>query len=384
MAGCGNRALGLESQVVVASGDRNGSSVCEEAAEEEAIRVFAVICAICCWPRQPGPTDLGAGSRTAHRRQGGGGGRHWQVGGYRDHLSHARAQAVGRKSARAGRTVPPASCGVAQYRPTAPPRETDRLATELMQRHPELRLQSWWCRKPALRSIPPMELAARELVDVSLRGAVSIARRLQRPVGRAGQIETESHWRWPVSRRWTNSVGTDPGCGGRRLCQCGRVDVNTASVPLLARVAGLNATLARNIVEHRDANSPFRRREQLLNISAWAKTFEQAADSCVFSMATTHWIVSAVHPEAYPLVERILAGGSVVCTKVLGQHRLSQTLEPTRFTDERFGVPTVRDILAELEKAGRDPRPEFNRPPRFRRAWRNWPIYSQGDGAGGW
>jgi uncharacterized protein len=138
------------------------------------------------------------------------------------------------------------------------------------------------------------------------------------------------------------------------------VDVNTASAPLLARVAGLNATLARNIVEFRDAHGPFRRREQLCKVPRLGdKTFEQAAGFLRIPNGDHPLDRSAVHPEAYSVVERILAASGRGLHEVLGNAAFLKTLEPARFTDDRFGLPTVRDILAELEKPGRDPRPEF-------------------------
>jgi uncharacterized protein len=138
------------------------------------------------------------------------------------------------------------------------------------------------------------------------------------------------------------------------------VDANTASAPLLARVAGLNATLARNIVEFRDANGPFRRRQQLLKVARLGdKTYEQAAGFLRIANGDNPLDRSAVHPEAYPVVERILAASGRGLHEILGNAAFLKTLEPARFTDPRFGLPTVRDILAELEKPGRDPRPEF-------------------------
>ncbi|MEZ5577600.1 MAG: Tex family protein [Candidatus Competibacteraceae bacterium] len=242
-------------------------------------------------------------------------------------------------------------------------RETDRLATELMQRHPELRLQKLVVSEAGASVYSASELAAREFpeVDVSLRGAVSIARRLQDPLAELVKIEPKAigvgQYQHDVGQtrlaRTLDAVVED-------CVNAVGVDVNTASAPLLARVAGLNATLARNIVEHRDANGPFRRREQLLNISRLGeKTFEQAAGFLRILNGDNPLDRSAVHPEAYPLVERILAGSGRGLHEVLGNAAFLKTLEPTRFTDERFGVPTVRDILAELEKPGRDPRPEF-------------------------
>ncbi len=242
-------------------------------------------------------------------------------------------------------------------------RETDRLATELMQCHPELRLQKLVVSEAGASVYSASELAAREFpeVDVSLRGAVSIARRLQDPLAELVKIEPKAigvgQYQHDVGQtrlaRTLDAVVED-------CVNAVGVDVNTASVPLLARVAGLNATLARNIVEHRDANGPFRRREQLLNISRLGeKTFEQAAGFLRILNGDNPLDRSAVHPEAYPLVERILAGSGRGLHEVLGNTAFLKTLEPTRFTDERFGLPTVRDILAELEKPGRDPRPEF-------------------------
>jgi len=141
------------------------------------------------------------------------------------------------------------------------------------------------------------------------------------------------------------------------------VDVNTASVPLLARVSGLNASLARNIVDHRDANGPFVNRARLRDVPRLGeKTFEQAAGFLRIASdrpGANPLDRSAVHPEAYPVVERILARIGKGIGEVVGQPALLKGLSPSDFTDERFGAPTVRDILAELEKPGRDPRPEF-------------------------
>jgi uncharacterized protein len=141
------------------------------------------------------------------------------------------------------------------------------------------------------------------------------------------------------------------------------VDVNTASVPLLARVSGLNATLARNIVEHRDANGPFASRAKLREVPRLGeKTFEQAAGFLRIASDDAHANPldrSAVHPEAYPVVERILERIGKGIREVMGQPAALKGLSASDFTDEKFGAPTVRDILAELEKPGRDPRPEF-------------------------
>jgi uncharacterized protein len=242
-------------------------------------------------------------------------------------------------------------------------RETDRLATELMQRHPELRLQKLVVSEAGASVYSASELASREFpdVDVSLRGAVSIARRLQDPLAELVKIEPKAigvgQYQHDVGQtrlaRMLDAVVED-------CVNAVGVDVNTASAPLLARVAGLNATLARNIVEFRDTNGPFRRREQLRKIARLGdKTFEQAAGFLRIPNGDNPLDRSAVHPEAYPVVERILTASGRSLPEVLGNAAFLKALEPARFIDERFGLPTVRDILAELEKPGRDPRPEF-------------------------
>ena len=242
-------------------------------------------------------------------------------------------------------------------------RETDRLAADLMKRYPELHLQKLVVSEAGASVYSASELAAREFpeLDVSLRGAVSIARRLQDPLAELVKIEPKAigvgQYQHDVGQlrlaRTLDAVVED-------CVNAVGVDVNTASIPLLARVAGLNATLARNIVAHRDANGPFRRRQQLLKIARLGeKTFEQAAGFLRILDGDNPLDRSAVHPEAYPVVERILAASGHGLSEVLGNAAFLKTLEPTRFTDARFGVPTVRDILAELEKPGRDPRPEF-------------------------
>ncbi len=242
-------------------------------------------------------------------------------------------------------------------------RETDRLATELIQRYPELRLQKLVVSEAGASVYSASELAAREFpeLDVSLRGAVSIARRLQDPLAELVKIDPKAigvgQYQHDVSQtrlaRMLDAVVED-------CVNAVGVDVNTASTPLLARVAGLNAALARHIVEFRDANGPFRRREQLLKVPRLGdKTFEQAAGFLRIANGDNPLDRSAVHPEAYPVVERILAASGRGLHDILGNTAFLKTLEPARFTNPRFGLPTVRDILVELEKPGRDPRPEF-------------------------
>lgn len=242
-------------------------------------------------------------------------------------------------------------------------RETDRLVTDLIKHHPELHLQKLVVSEAGASVYSASELASREFpdVDVSLRGAISIARRLQDPLAELVKIEPKAigvgQYQHDVSQtrlaRMLDTVVED-------CVNAVGVDVNTASAPLLARVAGLSAALAHNIVEFRDAHGPFRHREQLRKISRLGdKTFEQAAGFLRILNGDNPLDRSAVHPEAYSLVERILATSGCGLHEVLGNAAFLKTLEPSRFTDERFGLPTVRDILVELEKPGRDPRPEF-------------------------
>ncbi|MBL8258401.1 MAG: RNA-binding transcriptional accessory protein [Candidatus Competibacteraceae bacterium] len=242
-------------------------------------------------------------------------------------------------------------------------RETDRLASDLIKRHPELKLHKLVVSEAGASVYSASELAAREFpeVDVSLRGAVSIARRLQDPLAELVKIDPKAigvgQYQHDVGQsrlaRALDAVVED-------CVNAVGVDVNTASAPLLARVAGLNAALARNIVDFRDANGAFRRREHLLKVPRLGdRTFEQAAGFLRISDGDNPLDRSAVHPEAYPVVERILAASGRGLHEVLGNATFLKTVEPAHFTDPRFGLPTVRDILLELEKPGRDPRPAF-------------------------
>jgi uncharacterized protein len=242
-------------------------------------------------------------------------------------------------------------------------RETDKLASELIAKHPELKLQKIVVSEAGASVYSASELAAKEFpaLDVSLRGAVSIARRLQDPLAELVKIDPKAigvgQYQHDVNQRELarslDAVVEDcvNGVG---------VDANTASVALLARVSGLNATLARNIVDYRDANGPFPSREHLKKVPRLGdKTFEQAAGFLRVNGGDNPLDRSAVHPEAYPVVERILTKISKTVSDLLGNREALSKLSPSEFVDERFGLPTVRDILAELEKPGRDPRPEF-------------------------
>jgi len=198
-------------------------------------------------------------------------------------------------------------------------------------------------------------------LDVSLRGAVSIARRLQDPLAELVKIDPKAigvgQYQHDVNQR---ALARTLDATVEDCVNAVGVDVNTASAPLLERVSGLNRVLARNIVEYRNANGPFPNRTTLLKVPrVGGKTFEQAAGFLRINDGDNPLDRSSVHPEAYPVVERILANIGKGIVDVMGQPAVLQGLNPADFTDEKFGVPTVRDILTELEKPGRDPRPEF-------------------------
>lgn len=242
-------------------------------------------------------------------------------------------------------------------------RETDKLASELIAKHPELRLQKIVVSEAGASVYSASELAAKEFpeLDVSLRGAVSIARRLQDPLAELVKIEPKAigvgQYQHDVNQR---ELARSLDAVVEDCVNAVGVDANTASAPLLARVSGLNATLARNIVDYRDANGPFPSREHLRKVPRLGdKTFEQAAGFLRINGGENPLDRSSVHPEAYPVVERILAKINKRIDDVLGNRDALSGLSPAEFVDERFGLPTVRDILAELEKPGRDPRPEF-------------------------
>ena len=242
-------------------------------------------------------------------------------------------------------------------------RETDALVSHLKQQHPDLTFQSITVSEAGASVYSASELAAKEFpgLDVSLRGAVSIARRLQDPLAELVKIDPKSigvgQYQHDVSQTQlakaldavvedcVNSVG---------------VDVNMASAPLLARVAGLTPTLASNVVSLRDQRGAFRSRRELLDVPRLGpKAFEQAAGFLRIVGGENPLDASAVHPEAYPVVEKILKDLDQPVHSVMQQPALLKSVNPARYTDERFGLPTVKDILAELEKPGRDPRPEF-------------------------
>jgi uncharacterized protein len=242
-------------------------------------------------------------------------------------------------------------------------RETDRLVVELTAKMPNLKITKVVVSEAGASVYSASELAAQEFpdIDVTLRGAVSIARRLQDPLAELVKIEPRAigvgQYQHDVDQTGlaksldavvedcVNSVG---------------VDVNTASVPLLMRVSGLNRTLASNIVAYRDENGAFSSRAALKKVPRLGpKAFEQAAGFLRIMNGKNPLDASAVHPEAYPVVEKIAEATGRPLKTMIGDRSFLKVLEPAAFADDKFGIPTITDIIAELEKPGRDPRPEF-------------------------
>ncbi len=242
-------------------------------------------------------------------------------------------------------------------------RETDKLSADLIKQHPELKLTKVVVSEAGASVYSASEFASRELpdMDVTLRGAVSIARRLQDPLAELVKIDPKSigvgQYQHDVSQsqlaRSLDAVVED-------CVNAVGVDVNTASSALLARVSGLSASVAQSIVNHRDMKGAFHSRAELKAVPRLGeKTFEQAAGFLRVMGGVNPLDASAVHPESYPLVEKILADIKKDMKAVIGDSALLKTLNPARYADDKFGVPTISDILKELEKPGRDPRPEF-------------------------
>ncbi|MEU3096164.1 Tex family protein [Streptomyces sp. NPDC006967] len=242
-------------------------------------------------------------------------------------------------------------------------RETDKLAGELITRHPELKLTKVMVSEAGASVYSASAFASQELpeMDVSLRGAVSIARRLQDPLAELVKIDPKSigvgQYQHDLSEvklsRSLDAVVEDcvNGVG---------VDVNTASAPLLARVSGITSGLAENIVAHRDGNGPFRSRGELKKVARLGpKAYEQCAGFLRIRGGDDPLDASSVHPEAYPVVRRMVKSSGAEVAALVGNTAVLRSLRPQEFVDETFGLPTVSDILKELEKPGRDPRPAF-------------------------
>ncbi len=242
-------------------------------------------------------------------------------------------------------------------------RETDKLVSELKKKHPELKLTCIVISEAGASVYSASELASKEFpdLDVSYRGAVSIGRRLQDPLAELVKIDPKSigvgQYQHDVNQvklsRSLQSVMED-------CVNAVGVDVNTASAPLLACVAGLNDTIANNIIKFRDEHGAFRNRSQLKKVPRLGeKAFEQAAGFLRIINADNPLDASAVHPEAYAIVEKILVKYHKPIKEIMGNVTLLRNLNPREYIDEVFGIPTVTDIIKELEKPGRDPRPEF-------------------------
>jgi protein Tex len=242
-------------------------------------------------------------------------------------------------------------------------RETDKLATELIAKLPDAKPSKVMVSEAGASVYSASELAAKEFadLDVSLRGAASIARRLQDPLAELVKIEPRAigvgQYQHDVDQarlaRSLDAVVED-------CVNLVGVDVNTASTPLLARVSGLNQTLAANIVAFRDEHGAFKTRTSLRKVPRLGpKAFEQAAGFLRIMNGKNPLDASAVHPEAYALVERIAAATKRELNSLIGDGAFLQSLKPAAFADADFGIPTISDVLKELEKPGRDPRPKF-------------------------
>ena len=242
-------------------------------------------------------------------------------------------------------------------------RETDKLAADLIRLHPDLGLTKVVVSEAGASVYSASAYAGRELpgLDVSLRGAVSIARRLQDPLAELVKIDPKSigvgQYQHDVTEgklsRSLDAVVED-------CVNAVGVDVNTASPPLLTRVSGIGETLADNIVRHRDEHGPFRKRSALKEVARLGpKAFEQCAGFLRIPGGDDPLDASAVHPEAYPVVRRIVSAAGGDIRSLIGNTATLRSLQPESFVDDSFGLPTVTDILRELEKPGRDPRPAF-------------------------
>ncbi len=242
-------------------------------------------------------------------------------------------------------------------------RETERLVVELIKMYPDLKLAKVVVSEAGASVYSASELAAREFpdVDVTIRGAVSIARRLQDPLAELVKIEPKSigvgQYQHDVnqSRLARSLEGVVEDC-----VNAVGVDVNTASAALLTRVSGFNETLANNLVQYRDEHGAFANREQLKSVARMGeKAFQQAAGFLRIMNGDSLLDASCVHPEAYPIVEKILADKQVDIRQAIGNRDLLSSVNAANYVDEQHGLPTIHDILQELEKPGRDPRPEF-------------------------
>ncbi len=242
-------------------------------------------------------------------------------------------------------------------------RETDKLAGELIKRHPQLKLQKAMVNEAGASVYSASDIAREEFpeLDVTVRGAISIARRLQDPLAELVKIEPKSigvgQYQHDVSQM---KLGHSLDAVVEDCVNAVGVDVNMASEPLLRRVAGLSTSIANNIVAHRNNHGAFKTRQELKAVPRFGeKSFEQAAGFLRIVGGDNPLDASAVHPESYSVVERIGEAGKKELVELLGNTTFLKSVDAKAFVDDRFGLPTVTDILAELDKPGRDPRPEF-------------------------
>lgn len=242
-------------------------------------------------------------------------------------------------------------------------RETENFVKDVLKRHTELNTQSIMVNEAGASIYSASEFAAKEFpdLDVTIRGAISIARRLQDPLAELVKIEPKSigvgQYQHDVSQ---SKLARALDATVEDCVNTVGVEVNTASAPLLARVSGLNQNIANNIVSFRDSNGRFERREQLKEVPRLGeKTYEQAIGFLRIANGENPLDASAVHPEAYPIAQSISARAGQDISALLSNPSLLRDLKPEEFTTEQFGLPTIKDILSELEKPGRDPRPEF-------------------------
>ena len=242
-------------------------------------------------------------------------------------------------------------------------RETDKMVGDMLKQHSEIKATKVIVNEAGASVYSASEQAAQEFpdMDVSLRGAVSIARRLQDPLAELVKIEPKSigvgQYQHDVSQ---SQLAQSLDAVVEDCVNAVGVDANMASAALLQRVSGLSKTLAKNIVDYRDANGAFANRKQLLDVPRMGpKAFEQAAGFLRINNGEQPLDASAVHPEAYSVVERMAKANELPVQELIGNHSLVKSLNAADYTDERFGLPTITDILSELEKPGRDPRPEF-------------------------
>lgn len=242
-------------------------------------------------------------------------------------------------------------------------RETERLVADLIKMYPDFQLTKVIVSEAGASVYSASELAANEFpdLDVTIRGAVSIARRIQDPLAELVKIEAKSigvgQYQHDVNQaRLARSLdGVVEDC-----VNAVGVDVNTASAALLSHISGLNESLAKNIVQYRDEHGAFSNREQLKSIHRMGeKAFQQSAGFLRIMQGDNLLDSSSVHPEAYPLVEKIVKDKNIAIKELIGNRELLHSINAAEYVDEHFGLPTIKDVLSELEKPGRDPRPEF-------------------------